>query len=82
MHTNGHQQVQVLASLVQANGQPPKIVFCTSNGQYVGSISWENTQGAEFLKIMADQFQAYASQQAGGIQIAGASALGGLTKAS
>ena len=83
MSTNGSvQQVQITANLVQAQGQPPKIVFCTVTGQYIGAVSWENTQGAEVLKIMADQFQSYAAQMAGGIQIAGANTLGGLAKAS
>lgn len=84
MTTNGShvQQVRIVANLVQTQGHPPRLVFCTAEGQYVGAVSWENTQGAEVLKIMADQFQSYAAQLAGGIQVVGESALGGLAKAS
>jgi hypothetical protein len=46
-----------------------KLRFVTSHGKYLGSVEFDCVDTAALL-IMGNQFQAYAAQHGGGIQIA------------
>lgn len=54
-----------------------KIAYVTQHGKYLGSVQFDVVDKAA-LEVLGSMFQQFCAQQAGGIQIAGASALAGM----
>lgn len=57
----------LIYQIPQQNGA--KLRFVTPQGKYLGSVEFDVVD-AESLILVGNQFQAYAAQQAGGVQIA------------
>lgn len=68
--------VQVKAHLIPKPGGGI-LRLATTAGDYVGSIEFD-TASPQALQAMANWFQAWVAQQAGGIQIASGSGIAGL----
>jgi hypothetical protein len=73
-------QTALVRNVIQ---QPPglKLVYTTSQGAFVGELEVLATSG-EALAAIANDFQAFAAQQTGGVQIAGRLPPGALLKPS
>lgn len=54
-----------------------KLVFMTSQGKYVGTVTFDAADPSS-LAVLGSLFQQFCSQQAGGIQVVGANSVPGL----
>ena len=73
---SGNGQVAVNAHVVNPQSGT-SIRFTAANGAYLGSITFDAVN-REALGVIGNMFQQWCSQQAGGIQVAGAGTLNGL----
>lgn len=68
---NGHAEVRMLRQVIQTTGSN-RVIYTLSNGQYLGSITFDGMTN-DALKMMAADFQAMITEVAGGIvQVPGA----------
>ena len=63
---NGNAQPVAMIRNVLNSGGVNRIVYTLSNGQYVGSLTFDG-QSTEAVKAMADDFQAFMAEQAGSL---------------
>lgn len=75
MSMNGAPQVKL--SFIPRPPAGGKVLFTTTAGDYLGAVEYE-AMSMEALRELANQFQAFAAAQTGGIQVAGAGAAAAL----